>query len=164
MKTVELLDIDNPIHADFVYVLAKACKDEFFDDHNNDIILILEGIKRQAQAGFMKAFLARDKGTPVGVLWVEIQPHDAGILQIWILPGYSDPRYFLEEFLKFCFETLNLRKLKREFQPEFKEIEGLLRDLGFKKEGYFKNEIVKDGKPVDIVRIGLLKTKYRETA
>lgn len=162
-KTVELLNVDNPAHAEFLYDVAMACKDYYFNDYDNDIIVMIQQSKQAIQQGLIKAFLAKVEDKPVGIIWVERDHYDIGFVRAGIMPEYRNgvfAKYFLNQFVKFCFEKLGFRKLVATFTTEQKTIERLLRDMGFTKEGLLKEELVKDGRPVDLLRLALLKGRY----
>lgn len=60
------------------------------------------------------------------------------------------------KFLKICFETLGLVKLKAQIYPQNFRVKTLLKKLGFKKEGYLKSETCCCGKLQDIEIYALL--------
>ncbi len=53
-------------------------------------------------------------------------------------------------FFNYCFETLGFKKIKALIYPENFRVVRLLTRCGFEKEGYFKSETVRCGKPQDI--------------
>lgn len=169
MRTVEKLDIANPEHSGFMYDLGTTCKDSFLNDHQNDIILMMNHYEQRIKDGSTVAFLCKEDGENVGIVWVEIDIYQIGRLRAGMMPEHRrgmTAAHFLKDFIAFCFKTLNLRKLDAEIEIDHKNrgsraAEKLLRRFGFEKEGLLKEALIRDGKPRNTVLLALLRSKYR---
>jgi RimJ/RimL family protein N-acetyltransferase len=162
-NTVELLDVSRADHSGFVYDLAMACKEELLNDFESDIIVFINQAQRKIASGYVHAFMCKVDGEAVGSIWVERDDYGIGYVRFGVLPEARNAfkaKWFLAQFLGYCFGALSLRKVVSLFEPAQRPMEKLLRDLGFRKEGFFRAELMRHGEPVDIVRLGLLKETY----
>lgn len=173
MRSVEVLNIANPEHACFMFDLAHICKDDFLNDADNDIILLMNEYEREIEKGATKAFITRVDGEKTGILWVEMNRYGTGRLRAGMLPKYRNGlgRYawlFLTEFIDYCFLSLKLRKLDAEItlygrhNRSSRAAEKLLRRFGFRKEGFIQEALMVHGKPKDTILFGLTYRSYRE--
>lgn len=165
VKTVEKLNLADPDQSAFLFDLAHACRDYYFNDYESDIILLLHHAHQMLMQGLYLAFLCKVDGKPIGIIWVEKSQYDIGYIRCGISPEYRNgvfAKYFLKQFIDFCFTSLNLRKLVATFTLDQKPIEVLLRALGFTKEGFLREEMMKNGQPLDQLRLALTRTKYME--
>lgn len=170
MKTVERLNIDNPEHAGFMYDLAVECKDDFLNDHDSDIILMMNEYQRRIKSETVFAFIAKDGDRKEGIVWVDVDNYGVGRIRAGLTnssrKGHT-AMYFLRLFIAFCFDRLDLRKLDAEIVLYGREnkssqaAEKLLRRFGFKKEGLIKEALLKDGTPRDTLLFGLTQNRYR---
>jgi hypothetical protein len=169
MRSVEQLDISRKEHAEFMYDLGLICQDDFLDDHQNDMILIMNEYDRAIRGGSVVAFLCKQDGLNAGIVWVEKNLYGVGRVRAGLLPQYRQgftAAHFLKMFVDFCFKTLNLRKLDAEIVLYGKEKRGsaaaekLLRRFGFAKEGLIREALLKGGKPRDTVLLGLTRNRY----
>jgi RimJ/RimL family protein N-acetyltransferase len=181
MRSVEKFDILNPEHAGFMYDLAMACREDFMNDHDNDILLIMSEYERQLKAGTVVAFLALQDEKPAGIIWVELDRFNTGRLRAGLMPQYRQgytAMHFFRQFIDFCFEHLDVRKLDAEIVmgEKFRDADGriryrqirtalaaekLLRRFGFKKEGQPKEALMIDGKPRDTLLFGFTRNQYK---
>lgn len=180
-RTVEPLNIGIPEHAGFMYDLALLCKDDFLNDYENDIILVMNEYERRLADGSVVAFLAKQNGENAGIIWVELDRYKVGRLRAGMMPKYRKGHtamHFFKQFISFCFESLNIRKLDAEITmgEKFKDIDGkvryktvrtalaaeaLLRRFGFKKEGQIKEALLINGKPRDTLLFGFTRNQYK---
>jgi RimJ/RimL family protein N-acetyltransferase len=166
MRTVELLNINKPEHAAFMFDLAMACKDQLLDDYNNDIIVMVEDMSAALNEKRIIAFLCYVNEKPCGMIWVENMPREIGEINAAMMPEYraglgKHAYYFLRMFVPFCFESLNLRKLRAMISIQNKKPEKLLRHYGFKKVGLHPEESMRDGKPVTMVELFMTQNQYK---
>lgn len=170
MKTVVKLNIDNPEHAGFMFDLAFACQDDFLNDVDNDIILMMNEYQRGIKEGRVHAFIAQEEGRNLGIVWIEVDRYGVGRLRAGMMPDERKGTrafYFLHQFIDHCFNTLKIRKLDAEFalyDPDnrsAKAAEKLLRRFGFKKEGHIKQALSKGGVLKDTILLGLTRDRYK---
>lgn len=171
MKSIQSLNLLNPEHALFMHDLAVACKEDFLNDHENDIILLINEYERKLRNGSTKAFLVKVDNEKAGIIWVDIDTYDVGRIRAGLLPAYRQgilSLNLLRDFIKYCFSSLNLRKLDAEIvlslnrygKRQTAPAERLLRHLGFKKEGLVNEALLKNGVARDTVLLGLTKNQY----
>jgi hypothetical protein len=163
MRTVEKLNLLNPEHSAFAYDLAMACQNEFIDDYNPDIILLLEEFSHRLKEGDTKAFLCKVDGQKAGIIWVEIDRYEIGFLRGGMMPAYRNGFHiwwFFKEFIEYCFQGLKLRKLQADVPVWNRRIEKLVRLIGFKKEGIIFEASMKNGVPENHVYFGLTRNRY----
>lgn len=169
MRTVEKLDINRKEHAEFMYDLGMTCKEDFLNDHQNDMILMMNNYDRAIRNGSVVAFLCKQDTESIGIVWVEKDVYGVGRVRAGLLPEYRQgftAAHFLKKFVDFCFKTLDLRKLDAEIvlyekgNRGSRAAESLLRRFGFKKEGLLREALLKDGKPRDTVLLGLTRKRY----
>jgi hypothetical protein len=168
MKTVETLNLLKPEHSMFMHDLAMVCKDDFLNDYDNDIILIINEYERQIKKGQTKAFLVRINGEKAGIIWVEMM-YGVGRLRAGLLPKYRQgvrSYNLLKDFARYCFDSLKLRKLDAELvlpndSKKTSAGERLLRHLGFKKEGLLKEALLRNGEPHNTILLGLTRNQYK---
>ncbi len=169
---VELLDIDNPDHAGFFFDLGEACKADFLNDYDNDIILMMNQYKRRIEDGSVKAFVAKSQGQKVGIIWCELGDYGDGRVRAGLLPRYRCRGRLawniMKMFVDYCFNTLDLRKLDATIELYYRNAnkssyaaEKILRKLTFTKEGILRQAITRDGKPKDMILFGLLRDEYK---
>ena len=169
MRTVEKLDITRKEHAEFMYDLGLACKDDFLNDHQNDMILMMNEYDRAIRAGSVVAFLCKQEAENIGIVWVEKDLYGVGRVRAGLMPAHRQgftAAHFLKKFVDFCFRTLDLRKLDAEIVLCGKEgrtslaAEALLRRFGFRKEGLLRESLLKGGRPRDTLLLGLTRKTY----
>jgi len=169
MRTVERLDINNPEHAGFMFDLGNACQDDFLNDHQSDIILLMNEYDRRIRDGSVVAFLCKQDGADIGIVWVEMDGFGVGRVRAGMMPEYRSgftAAHFLRKFVDFCFRTLSLRKLDAEIvlydkmNRGSKAAETLLRRFGFKKEGFLRESLMKGGRPRDTILLGLTRNRF----
>lgn len=66
--------------------------------------------------------------------------------------------------IEYGFKTLNLRKLNCEVIATNEKVLAMHKKHGFIEEGVFREQILKDGSPIDVVRFGLLAKDYFNSA
>lgn len=69
-------------------------------------------------------------------------------------------RYSAKFFLKMCFDTLGLYKIKAQIYPDNFRVKKFLKDCGFVYESTLKNETLRTGKLQDIEIFALYKSYY----
>lgn len=171
MQTVEVLNLSNRDHAGFMYDLAKVCQKDFLNDHDNDIILLMNEYERALDDGSCKAFLAKVDDAPAGIIWVEIDRYGVGRVRAGLMPefrrGHTAYR-FMRQFIDYCFNRLSLRKLDAELtlwrdqNRSSMAAEKILRRIGFRKQGLIEDAMLIDGKPYDTLLFGLTKKRYEK--
>lgn len=165
MRTVERLNIDNPRHAGFMYDLGMACKDQFLDDYDNDIIALIDEYDKRIKSGETIAFLASVDGEEAGIIWVEIDRYNIGYVHIGLMPKFrgGPTAYNITKlFITFCFKSLKVRSLESHI-PTFNRVtEKLLRRLGFVKYGLKPEATLVNGVPEKHVLLALTRNKYEE--
>ncbi len=87
-----------------------------------------------------------------GWLAMEIDPHQWG-------QGYG--REALSLLLRFAFDELNLRRLSLTVFSYNARAIRLYEGLGFQREGTFREFLVRDGQPYDMLLYGLLEREWR---
>ena len=170
MRTVEKFDISQKDHAEFMFDLGMACKDDFLNDHQDDIILMMNEYDRRLRNGSVVAFLCKQGGEKIGILWVEKDIFGVGRIRAGMMPAYRKgftAAHFLKMFVEFCFKTLDLRKLDAEIEINHENrgsraAEKLLRRFGFRKEGLLKEALLRDGIPRHTILLGLTRTLYED--
>lgn len=166
MRSIELLNINSPEHAGFVFDLLMACKDTLLDDYENDIIMVIKKTEDELKSKAAVAFLCRVNGQPCGLIWVSNTPKEIGEIHAAMMPVFrgglgKHALYFLKEFIPFCFNTLKYRKLRAMIPIYNRPAERMLRFYGFKKAGLHHEETLKNGKPITIVELSLTKNQFR---
>lgn len=166
---VELLDIGKPEHAAFMYDLGMACKEDFLNDSQPDMIYIIHEYEQAIKNGSTVAFLCLKDSEKMGIIWVERDIYDVGRIRAGLMPehrkGFTAIKV-LRLFVDYCFETLKLRKLDAEIELYSKKnrtsqaAEKILRRFGFRKEGLIKEAYLRDGKPKNTLLLGLTKKQY----
>lgn len=168
MKTIQTLNLLNPEHALFMHDLAQSCKEDFLNDYENDIILLINEYERRIKNGSTKAFLVKIDGSQAGIIWVDIDIYEVGRIRAGLLPQFRQgvrSLRILKDFVRYCFDSLKLRKLDAEIiLPLDKQLtasaERLLRHIGFKKEGLIKEALLKNGVAHHSVLLGLTKNQF----
>lgn len=184
VNTVELLNLQNKDHSLFMFELAYICQDDFLNDHNNDIILLMNHYERAINNGNAVAFLCKKKQKNCGIVWVEIDDYGVGRIRAGMMPEYRKgftAYNFLRLFINYCFTTLKLRKLdaeivmgeklclrkggktKTKYAPMSRTTqaaEKLLRRFGFEKEGQPKEALLINGKPRDTLLLAITRNRY----
>lgn len=64
--------------------------------------------------------------------------------------------------IKHVFDDLNLRRLECEIFSFNQKVIKMHESFGFKQEGYFREYIIKNGEPLDVVSMALLKSDWLE--
>lgn len=180
-NTVERLNLDIKDHSSFMFELAYVCQDDFLNDYQNDIILLMNHYERAINNGSAVAFLCKKNGENCGIVWVEIDDYECGRIRAGMMPEYRSgftAYKFLRLFIDYCFNSLKLRKLdaeivmgekykdgrKMRYRPmsrTTKAAEKLLRRFGFEKEGQPKEALLIDGKPRDTLLLALTRNRYK---
>lgn len=62
--------------------------------------------------------------------------------------------------LQYVFETLKLNKLNCTVFPTNDNVIKMHEGFGFRREAYFRQHVLKDGKHIDVVGLGLLKSEW----
>lgn len=176
--SVELIDLSQPDHAQFMYDLALACKDDFLNDVDNDIILMINHYERAINNGNVVAFIAKVEGANAGIVWVEKDGYGTGRIRAGLLPSYrrwQTAQYFLRLFIDYCFNSLDFRKLDAEiifgeklpngrYAPMPRGVraaEKLLRRFGFKKQGINEEALMINGRARDSLLLALTRNRYK---
>lgn len=168
MFSAEKIDLNKQEHGGFIFDLINACRDELLDDFDNDELLLIQDYKTRMQEGTAVGFIVKRHGEYIGAIWVDVYSDKTGKLFAALMPGYRNGKgafHFLGQFIQFCFNDLNLRKLtattrfrgKKKCTPE-----RLLRKFGFSKSGIDNEATIVGGLPVDHLVLALTKTKYNE--
>lgn len=180
-RTVERFDIKNPEHAGFMYDLAMACKDDFMNDYDNDILLIMNEYERAIDAGNVVAFLAMVNGEKAGIIWVDKLLYGVGRVRAGLMPSFRNgftALGLMHQFIDFCFKELDLRKLDAEISFKWKPTgdelfdrkraknaeaaEKIFRRVGFRKEGLIREAFTVNGEPQDTLLFGLTRTYWQK--
>jgi len=64
------------------------------------------------------------------------------------------------DFFQYCFNVLELNKIKAQIYPQNLYVRGILVNSGFEKEGLLKSETLRKGKTQDIEVYGLTKNNW----
>ncbi len=163
MRTVELLDLSVKDHREFMYDLGMTCKDDFLDDYDNDIILLMNHYGKEIEGGGTKAFLCLDDGQKAGIIWVDIDTKGIGYIHAALMPEYRkgfNALHFLRQFVAFCFEHTDLRKIEAHLPTRNRRAEKLIIRIGFTKEGLRKAATMKNGKPENHVLLAITRDQY----
>ena len=79
------------------------------------------------------------------------RPHSAELTTCFDRAFWGNYTKFCADiFLKYCFNSLKLKKIKALIYPQNYRVKALLRKSGFEKEGYLKNETLRNNKLQDI--------------
>lgn len=164
-RSVELLDVNKRDHAMFLYDLLVACKDEFLDDYENDIIAVIDEYHKRLEHQGATAFLCLVNGQKAGIIGVSDNGKHVGELLAALHPQFRDglgrhAYRFMEAFVSFCFDSLDYRKLRTLNFISNQRVEKLLRHYGFRKAGLHYAETMKDGKPATMVELYMTKSLY----
>jgi RimJ/RimL family protein N-acetyltransferase len=162
---VVLLNPSNSEHMAFMFDLATACKEDFLDDFNQDEILLLHQYADCIKSGQTTAFIAKADGKNAGIIWVDVTPTKIGYLHVGLLPEFRkgfNALGLIRDFMTFCFNTLELRKLEASIPTKNITIEKLLRRLGFTKEGVQMEATVVNGESENHVLLAMTKKRYQE--
>jgi hypothetical protein len=165
-RTVEVLDVAKPEHAGFMFDLAMACKDQLLDDYSNDIIVLIEEMGAALAAKQTTAFICKVDATPCAMVWVNHTPRDIGEITAAMMPEFrkglgAHAYYFLSMFVPYCFDSLNIRKLRALIPITNNRPEKLLRKYGFRKVGLHQEETVKNGIPQTVVELSMTRNQYK---
>jgi len=163
-RTVENLDVSIPEHAEFMFDLAMACKEDMFDDYDTDIIQIIDDYKRALDRGIAKMFLCRVEGEKAGIVWVDLDTKGIGYLHAGLLPEFRTgftALYFFRRFIEYCFETLNLRSLEMGIPTRNRKAEAIVRRIGFKKYGIKPAATTVNGQPIPLVLLAFTRDQYK---
>lgn len=180
MRTVEKFNIADPEHSGFMFDLAMVCKEDFLNDRDSDIILVMNEYERRLKNGSVVAFLAKENDEKAGIIWVELGYYGVGRLRAGLMPKFRKgftALHFFRQFIDFCFENLNVRKLDAEItmgervpgkgKMHYKRsrtalaAEALIRRFGFKKEGQIREALMINGKPRDTLLFGFTRNQYK---
>lgn len=168
MFSAELINLDNADHAGFIYDLINECRAEFLSDFEDDELLVIAEYRDRIKNGQTVGFLGKVDGQPIGAIWVDIDRYKIGNMYAGAIPQYRGgiaAYRFLKQFIEFCFESMDLRKLEAKilFRGRTKNTpERLVRKLGFKKQGMDWDSTLINGESVDHLVFALTKTKYLE--
>lgn len=100
----------------------------------------------------------------------EEQPHNKLIWSFHLNPDFKGKSYNGEKYskilcneaLNFAFKSLNANKVIGYVLSDNEKSVRLHLSLGFKEEGFLKQEIYKNNKYLDLYRFGLLKEEYNK--
>lgn len=159
------IDLSNSEHGAFVYDVMKACEKELLDDFDNDIILLIEELEALIRIGDSKGFIVLYDGNPIGIIHMSIDRYQIGCLHGGMLPEYANglgrkAYKSVKKFIQFAFENFKIRKIKAEIPTYNRKAERILLGMGFKKEGLFLEQTIRNGKPENVVSLQLLKSAY----
>lgn len=167
MKSVIQLDFKNKEHRAFFFDVLLEARDTWEHDDSYDAIEFVTLVDRGVQAGVCKAFIGVVNGNMAGVIWVDHDRMRVGTLHGALLPKYQNgffSKWFVREFLSYCFNTLNLRKVMVELPVFNVKADKLLKNLGFKREGLLKDHFTINGVSKYAVLLGLSKSQFQNKA
>lgn len=171
MTTRDVLPLDfaNPQHRALMFDLAYENRKKILNDHDNDLVMIINYHEGKSRAGKMFGFIAVVDDEPVGCFWVDIDDYDIGRVRGALFNPYKslwNGAYYMRWVTDYAFNTLKLRKLEAEFtlyrknDRESATAERLLKRIGFKKVGICRQAILIDGKPNDTILLDYLQEEY----
>lgn len=166
-RSVEPLDFNNRSHRALLFDLALANKHHLLNDHDADILLVINEYEQQWNSGYLHAFITLVNDEPVGCVWLEVDRYEIGrvhaafgTLRAW------DCLFFLRVLIGFAFESLGTRKLDSEFALYSKKdrqsacYERILKRIGFRKRTILPEALMINGKPKDTILLDYLKRDY----
>ena len=162
-RTVEKLDIDNPEHATFMYDLAVACQDDFLNDADTDIIILMHEYNQAIKDGNTVAFLCQENGENAGIIWADIDRHAVGYMHAGLMPQYRQgftALHFARLFVDFCFRQLELNSLEAQLPTHNRVAEVLMRRIGFRKYGLRPFAMKVNGRPEKHVLFAMTKDNW----
>ncbi len=168
-RLVEPLDFYSKEHRSLLFDLAWSDRKHLLNDHDNDVLLIINEYHSQQQNGQLYAFLSLVKDKPVGATWLEVDRYGIGRVHSSLLPEHRNiwnGLYFLRQLVAFSFDQLALRKLDAEFalykkaDKQSAAYERSLKRIGFTKRAILPESLMLNGKPKDTILLDYLKRDY----
>jgi len=169
VRSVEALDFSNREHRALIFDLALCNQQHLLNDYDNDIVLIINYYQREADAGFLRAFIALIDNQPAGCFWVEMDRYETGRIRGALFPQYRNAwngAFFMRFLVDYGFNILELRKLDAELALYSRKDRGsaaaerLLKRIGFKKRAILPEALMIDGSPKDTILLDFLKRDY----
>lgn len=163
VRTVEKLNIDYPEHAGFMYDLALECKDDFLNDVDTDIIVLINAYNERIHDGSTVAFLCQEDGQNAGIIWVDVDRFGVGYMHAGLMPAFRKgftALHFARLFVDFCFNSLGLNAVEAQLPTHNRTAEALMRRIGFRKYGLRPFAMMVNGRPERHVLFSMTKETW----
>lgn len=155
---IEKLNFKNEQHRLFAEFLILKNAKYFLNDY-----LTAEMLLARLRDVIKYLFICFDNGKPYGIIWADHEAYN--MFQVCALTdkehNFFKNKNIFESFVKIMFEVVNADKLKAEILVFNTSAEFTARACGFKKEGILLGETRINGKPLNMLSLGLLKEEYQ---
>lgn len=145
----------------FMAQLIHECRDQLTDDLSQDIAFQVCALEQDILAKRAFCLLVLHDGVPIGAAWCDLAGDvatlSAGLLKDWRRGWVAVVA--LREVLAVAFAH-GIRKVKATIPITNRPAEKVCRWVGMKKEGMLRAEYLKDGEPIGVVLLGLLKSEW----